>query len=741
MSPRTLKVSTTYYDPTQPNIQKLINPTTKNVLVMGCGSGAMGLVIKQKLETEVWGVESNNTLASYAESKLDKVIVGSFDDSVSSLPDNYFGSIIFESLEHLSHPYHLLTSIKRKLIQGGDIIAQITNILQWPVLENLIGGCWDYDHYGVMDKNHIRFYTKKSINELFLKSGYFVTSISTLDLPENHVPEEILIALSKTDIDQTALKEEGGFFQFIIKGIKPITEKSKLHYDAESLLKDGQYKLANEIYTSLNSETPHSTETIFGLALCFNGLNQSQASIDLLKHLLNLYPEHSGAYNQLGIIYFEQGKVESAGDMFIEAIMKFPKSIEAKCNYARVLLEQKEYEYSLQVLENILENKPDDLETILSISIVYKQSGNFPKAIHFARKALGLDHSSKEAEELLNALNKNGVHAIEKNNTEEQANQNSSEADLSKNIIGLTKHNIPKPHKQGLASGVGKFFLNSIPKGGTNLLSKVVSLFPGIDYSQISISRPDCLEDLPMGNMGMLSVGRDSYLGKASEWNSLTKVPIGVDWPMIENLEKVFFILTQLRNGKFAMGHVPYSNNLSMLLSKMGIKTFLILRDPRDVVISHAFFISKNPYNTCYKLYKHFSIHERIMTSIVGISEDNGFGINILNIKERIESLLPWMHSNNNCTVFFEKLVGPQGLGSLDMQQQELRRISSHLGFNYSHQEIEDLASKIFGGTETFRKGEIGDWKNHMSDEHKDVCKELIGQTLIDLGFEKDFEW
>ncbi len=741
MTPIIPKIPKVYFDPTQPNIQKVINPTAKNILVIGCGAGALGLAIKQKLKTEVWGVESNNALANYAKSKLDKVIVSSFDDSVSSLPDNYFGSIIFESIEHLPHPHPLLTSIKSKLIPGGETIAQITNILQWPVLKNLIEGYWEYDYYGIMNKNHLRFYTRRSIIELFLNSGYYVSGISTLNLPANQVPEDVLMALSKTDIDKTALKEESGLFRFLIKGIKPVTEKSELHYKAESLINDGQYKLAKEIYTSLNSETPYSTETIFGLALCSSRLNDSQSAIKHLEHLLKVHPEHSGAYNQLGIIYFEQGNVESAGDMFIESIMKFPKSIEAKCNYARVLFEQEEYGFSLQVLENILENKPDDLETILFISIVYKQSGDFQKAIHFARKALDVDATSKEAKELLKALNKNIVHVNEINSTEEQVNQNSSGPNFSKDIIGLTKQNIPKQPEQRLASAIGRFFLNSIPKGGSNLLSKVVSLFPNVDFSQIVISKPDSLENLPSGNMGMLSVGRNGYLGKESEWHSMAKVPIGVDWPIMENLEKIFFILTRLRNGKYAMGHVPHSSNLSQLLSIMGIKTFLILRDPRDIVISHAFFVSKNPYNTCYKLYKHLSTHERIMTSIVGISEDKDFGIKILNIKERIESLFPWMHSNNNCTVFFEQLVGPQGLGSLDMQHQELTKISSHLGFNYSHQEIENLASKIFGGTETFRKGEIGDWKNHMSNEHKDVCKEMIGQILIDLGYEKDFEW
>lgn len=730
-----------YFDPTQPNIQEIINPKSKSILIMGCTAGTLGLAIKQKLNAEIWGVESNNSLANYAKFKLDNVIVGNFDDSVSSLPNNYFDSIIFETIEHLSHPHSILTSIKRKLVPGGEVIALISNVLQWPVLRNLIEGSWEYDYYGIMDRNHLRFFTRKSIIELFRDSGYYICSINAEPLPESQVPEDVLLALSQTDINQSAIKKESGLFRYLIKGIKPSTEKSKFHKKAENLVKGGQYKLANEIYTSLNSETPYSTETIFGLALCSRGLNDNQTALKHLGNLLEIQPEHAGAYNQLGIIHLERGELQSARFMLIEAIMKSPKSIEAKYNYGRVLFELEEYEHCLLVLENILEKKPDDMKTILLISQVYKQSGDFQKSNHFARKALEINATCKEAVELLKMLNEVNVHPTDENSTEDLEKQKLSVPYSSKINIGLTKHNISNPNGKSLAPHIGKFLINSIPKGGSNLLKKVVNLFPDVDFSQIVIAKPDSLEDLPMGNLGTLSVGRNGYLGKSSEWNSRTVVPIGVDWPIMENLEKIFFTMTMLKNGEYAMGHVPYSSNLSMLLSRMGVKTFLILRDPRDVVISHAFFVSENPHNTCYKLYRHLSTHERIMTSIVGLNEDNGLGIKLSNIKERIECLLPWMSNVYNCTVSFEKLVGPQGFGSLDMQLHELRKISKHLGFNYSSRELGDLASKIFGGTQTFRKGVIGDWKTHMSEEHKDVCKELLGQILIDLGYEKDFKW
>jgi hypothetical protein len=40
-----------------------------------------------------------------------------------------------------------------------------------------------------------------------------------------------------------------------------------------------------------------------------------------------------------------------------------------------------------------------------------------------------------------------------------------------------------------------------------------------------------------------------------------------------------------------------------------------------------------------------------------------------------------------------------------------------------------------------YRKGIAGDWKNHFSDGDKQVFKDLAGDMLIRLGYEKDFDW
>ncbi len=720
------KIPKTYFDPTRPHIRKIINPVAKKILNVGCGAGVLGHLIKQKQGAEVWGIESNRLLVDYARSKIDKVICCSYEDSISSLPDNFFDTIVFENLEQAVHPHTLLISMKCKLTSGGEIIASITNVRQWSIIRDLVQGCWNYDYYGTMDRKNLRFFTRNSIIALFQNAGYYLVNIKGEDVAENRIPEDVLQTLSRTGIDTSTLERESGLFQFFVKGIIPLREKSALHRRAESLLEKGQHMIAEDIYLSHYAEAPYSIETLYGLALCSLKRNSRDSALQYLKKVIEIEPGHSGVYNQIGIICRERRDLETARSLFFEAIMKSPHFVEAKRNYGEVLVELGHFKEGVLVFKNILRTAPDDVKTLFSLAQVYKQMGDISNAICFSKKVLDLDTNFEEAARLFQTL---------KGETR----------DVSLTPDRLIHHIEaagPCPSAgRGKSSGIGRFLLNSIPKGGSNLLSKIVDMFPGIDFSKIVIAKPDYIDELPMGDLGVLGVGRDGYLGNLPKWDSPTKVPVGVDWPIMEDLDKIFFILSELRDGAFATGHIPYSEELARLVLTMEIKTFLVLRDPRDVVVSHALFVSENPYNTCYELYRNLSTEERIMTSIVGIEESEDCGIKLLSIKERIESLLPWTSNSDNCTLFFERLVGPKGRGSHTLQLKELNKIAVHLGFNCSHQELEDLANKVFGGTETFRTGIAGGWKTYMSDEHKEVCKELIGEILIDLGYEKDYGW
>ncbi|MBN1815505.1 MAG: hypothetical protein JXA14_26975 [Anaerolineae bacterium] len=266
-------------------------------------------------------------------------------------------------------------------------------------------------------------------------------------------------------------------------------------------------------------------------------------------------------------------------------------------------------------------------------------------------------------------------------------------------------------------------FVNGLPKAGTHLLRKALELFPGIRYAHARID-PEAISPVT-----------------AEAVSQSETIPIGIDWPravLRRDLEKV---LGRLEHGQFVQAHACFSHQLVDLLSEMQIKAFLILRDPRDVVISHANFVVQRPQHFLYQAYSPLSESDRIMTSIVGIRPTTAGEPVLLNICERYQTITPWLSHPINYTTYFEKLVGPRGGGSADAQLREISNIAQHLGLRHSARDIDRVAERIFGGTFTFRKGHTGAWQSKLTDDHKQAIKKIAGQLLIDLGYEDDYDW
>jgi len=179
-------------------------------------------------------------------------------------------------------------------------------------------------------------------------------------------------------------------------------------------------------------------------------------------------------------------------------------------------------------------------------------------------------------------------------------------------------------------------------------------------------------------------------------------VRIGVDWSATVPAGAVSSVLRRLKVGEYATAQVPYSDPMAELLSEMRIKSILILRDPRDVVASHA---------------KYIRVVEPACTD----------GPRLLSIDERLESVLPWSPHPLTLTTRFERRVGRKGGGSREVQVHKILAGKT--------------AQRLFGGTPTFRKGRIGDWPNHFTQEHRQAFKEITGDLLRTLGFETESDW
>ena len=172
-----------YYESDRAEMLRFVPQRSTKVLDVGCGEGYFGERLIQRQQAEVWGVEPFEAAATIASQRLFKVLNSAFDDSIQ-LPEGYFDCIVFNDvLEHMVNPGHALQLSKRFLANSDSVVvASIPNFRYWEnMLEIIIDKKFTYKDQGILDKTHLRFFTKDSIYDLFNKSGFDIIDISGIN--------------------------------------------------------------------------------------------------------------------------------------------------------------------------------------------------------------------------------------------------------------------------------------------------------------------------------------------------------------------------------------------------------------------------------------------------------------------------------------------------------------------------------------------------------------------------------
>lgn len=171
-----------YFNTVRKEILPFIPRSVNKALEVGCGAGSTLVYLKTSgLVRYAAGFDINSEQLEIAKKNgVDFVsTIDPLDIKYEFVKDDFDIILLLDVLEHMIDPWTALKNITRHLTHNGRVILSIPNVQNLRVIVPLIFGKWEYKNAGILDKTHLRFFTRKSCVELVRQAGMRVISISS----------------------------------------------------------------------------------------------------------------------------------------------------------------------------------------------------------------------------------------------------------------------------------------------------------------------------------------------------------------------------------------------------------------------------------------------------------------------------------------------------------------------------------------------------------------------------------
>lgn len=162
-----------YFSGARPEVAAMVPWGTTSVLDVGCGFGGLAPLLRARSVQKISGIELNPAASSHLKRIYDQHWIGSVESVNISEDLALFDCIIFaDVLEHLVDPWEVLKKYTQYLSPEGVVIASIPNVRNLGLIYRLlVQGRWTYSESGLLDKTHLRFFSRAEIKTLFIQAG------------------------------------------------------------------------------------------------------------------------------------------------------------------------------------------------------------------------------------------------------------------------------------------------------------------------------------------------------------------------------------------------------------------------------------------------------------------------------------------------------------------------------------------------------------------------------------------
>lgn len=165
----------------------------QTVLDIGCGQGYVARRLAESgcTVTGIDGLvepECGASMEFYHRCELSAGL-GPVLDRISPRP--FDRVLLLDVLEHLPDPALILRQVRPLLEREGRILVSVPNVANLAIRLMLLFGRFDYAERGILDRTHLRFFTRKSIRRLLQDCGYEI-----LEEKATNIPAELILGLN-----------------------------------------------------------------------------------------------------------------------------------------------------------------------------------------------------------------------------------------------------------------------------------------------------------------------------------------------------------------------------------------------------------------------------------------------------------------------------------------------------------------------------------------------------------------
>jgi hypothetical protein len=203
----------------------------------------------------------------------------------------------------------------------------------------------------------------------------------------------------------------------------------------------------------------------------------------------------------------------------------------------------------------------------------------------------------------------------------------------------------------------------------------------------------------------------------------------------------------QVEPGQVVHGHDHYTPELGEILNSSQIKVVLMIRDPRDQVVSRVFHLRRDVTNRVHQMFQQLPDDEAVMMCIEGAK-------GVRSARDLICLTQSWLDSGMEivCVRYEDLIARPQAEFKRVLQFINNPLPDAFVASIVQRNRFERLTvgKKIWKSWRTagqadpnshFRKGIVGDWRNYFNEAHRQRFKEIAGATLIEMGYEQGWDW